>query len=150
MDNVIGPLTAAAAVGSGLIAGLFFVFSVAIMPALARVPGPAAIALMQAINVVIVRTPFLLVFLGTALVGVVLAVLVPDPLRILAAACYLIGGIGVTAAANVPLNNALDRVEATSDEGARLWTEYLSRWTAWNHVRTVTCTAATLAFVLGA
>ena len=56
--------------------------------------------------------------------------------------------IGVTAAANVPLNNALDRVDADSADGERLWQHYLSRWTAWNHVRTVASTAALLALVL--
>ena len=98
---------------------------------------------MQAVNVVIIRALFLVVFLGTAVATVVLAVLAPDPLHLLAAACYLVGVIGVTAAANVPLNNALDRVAADSAEGERLWRHYLSRWTAWNHVRTVTSTAAT-------
>ena len=38
MTTVTTPLTAAAAVGSGLIAGLFFMCSVALMPALARIP----------------------------------------------------------------------------------------------------------------
>ena len=32
--------------------------------------------------------------------------------------------------------------------GERLWRHYLSRWTAWNHVRTVTSTAATVTLVL--
>lgn len=148
MSTVIDPLTVAAAVAAGLVAGLFFAFSVAVMPALARVPGPAGIATMQAINVVIIRPLFLLVYLGAAVATAVLAVLAPDPLRLVAAGCYLIGVIGVTAAANIPLNNALDRVAADSDEGERLWRHYLSRWTAWNHVRTVTSTAATLALVL--
>jgi uncharacterized membrane protein len=54
MSSVIEPLTVTAAWGVGLIAGLFFVFSVAIMPAFARLAAPTAIAAMRAINVVIV------------------------------------------------------------------------------------------------
>ncbi len=150
MSAAIGPLTVVAAAGSGLMAGLFFVFSVAIMPALARIPVPAGIAAMQAINTTIVRALFVVVFIGTALVGAASAVLAPDPLHLAGAACYLVGGIGVTAVVNVPMNNALDRVAPDDAEGASTWQRYLSRWTAWNHVRTVACTAAMIAFVLAA
>ena len=148
MSSVIAPLTAVAAVTAGIVAGLFFVFSVVIMPALARIPGSAGIAAMQAINIVIIRALFLVVFLGTAVATVALALLAPDPLHLLAAAAYVIGVIGVTAAVNVPLNNALDAVAADSADGERLWRHYLTRWTAWNHVRTVTSTVAMAALVL--
>ncbi len=43
-------LTFAAAIGSGLMAGLFFVFSVTVMTALGKLPAPAGIAAMQSIN----------------------------------------------------------------------------------------------------
>ena len=148
MSTVTMPLAAAAAVGSGLIAGLFFMCSVALMPALARIQHSAAIAAMQSINTVIVRPLFLLVFLGTAVACAALALLAPEPIHLLGAASYLIGVIGVTALANVPLNNALDRVRADGADGAELWPRYLSRWTAWNHVRTVAGTVAALVLVL--
>ena len=148
MNVLIDPLTVAAATGAGLIAGLFFFCSVVLMPALARIPGPAGISAMQAVNVVIIRALFLVVFLGTAAAALALAVLAPRPLHLVAAAAYLVGVIGVTAVFNVPLNNALDRVAADSAEGERLWRHYLSRWTAWNHVRTITSTAATVTLVL--
>jgi uncharacterized membrane protein len=138
----------AAATGAGLIAGLFFFCSVVLMPALARISGPAGISAMQAVNVVIIRALFLVVFLGTAAAALALAVLAPRPLHLVAAAAYLVGVIGVTAVVNVPLNNALDRVAADSAEGERLWRHYLSRWTAWNHVRTITSTVATVTLVL--
>jgi uncharacterized membrane protein len=150
MSAAIGPLSVVAAAGSGLMAGLFFVFSVAVMPAFARVPVPAGIAVMQAINVTIVNPLFLVVFVGTALVGVASAVAAPDPLHLAGAACYLIGSIGVTAAVNIPLNNALDRVATDDADGVRAWQDYLPRWTAWNHVRAVACTAAMIAFILAA
>ncbi len=44
---------------------------------------------------------------------------------------------------NVPLNEALARVEPDSTEGASLWISYLANWTAWNHVRTIAALAAT-------
>ena len=49
---------------------------------------------------------------------------------------YLVGCIFVTFAFNVPLNNALAKVDPLSAEGADVWEKYRSRWTAWNHVRT--------------
>jgi uncharacterized membrane protein len=148
MTVLIDPLAVATATGAGLMAGLFFFCSVVLMPALARISGPAGISAMQAVNVVIIRALFLLVFLGTAAAALVLAVLAPRPLHLVAAAAYLVGVIGVTAVVNVPLNNALDRVAADSAEGERLWRHYLSRWTAWNHVRTITSTVATVTLVL--
>ena len=146
MDVVIDWTAALAATGCGLMAGLFFAFSVAVMPALARVPDPAAISAMKSINIVIVRPLFLLVFLGAAVLCAGLAVLAPQPLHLIAAAMYLIGSIGVTAAVNVPLNNALDVLAVDTAESAHWWRQrYLSRWTAANHVRTAACTAASLA-----
>lgn len=150
MDAVILSLTTAAAVGCGLMAGLFLFCSVALMPALARIPAPAAVAAMREVNVAIVRLPFLVVFLGTAVATAALAVLAADAPRLTAAGCYLVGVIGVTALANVPLNDALAGVVVTSADGERFWRHYLARWTAWNHVRTGCATLATLALVVAA
>ncbi len=55
---------------------------------------------------------------------------------------YLFGTILVTIAFNVPRNNALAAVDPASDEGARLWANYLTAWTAWNHVRTAAALTA--------
>jgi hypothetical protein len=60
-----------AVIGAGLNAGLFFIFSVCIMGALARLPAEQGIAAMQAINVVILNPLFLLVFMGTAVLSLV-------------------------------------------------------------------------------
>ena len=58
-----------AALGSGLMAGLFFIFSVFIMAALGRLPPASGIAAMQSINVIILNGMFLSVFMGTALLA---------------------------------------------------------------------------------
>jgi uncharacterized membrane protein len=44
----------------------------------------------------------------------------------------------------VPRNNALAAVSPQSAEAAALWTDYLSSWTTWNHVRTVASLVAAL------
>jgi uncharacterized membrane protein len=61
-----------AAIGAGLNAGLFSIFSVCIMAALARLPAEQGIAAMQAINVVILNPWFLLAFMGTAVLSLIL------------------------------------------------------------------------------
>ena len=66
---------------------------------------------------------------------------------VLGGAVYVLGHFGTTAAFNVPLNEALDRVDPASAEAARVWADYVVRWTHWNHVRTVACLASTVLFL---
>jgi uncharacterized membrane protein len=54
----------------------------------------------------------------------------------------------VTILFNVPLNNQLDAVDPESVEGRALWAHYLSRWTRWNHVRSVATLFSTFLLVL--
>src|ERR1700712_4351729 len=63
------------AIGCGLIAGLYFAFSAFIMTALGRLDQAAGVAAMNAINVDIVRSLFMPLFLGTTLTSALLAVL---------------------------------------------------------------------------
>lgn len=75
MVALVPALAFAAAIGSGLMAGLFFVFSVCIMQALSRLPPDQGVAAMNAINVVIQNPLFLFAFMGTALLGLILLVM---------------------------------------------------------------------------
>lgn len=110
---------------------------------------------MQSINIAILNPLFLTVFLGTA-VGCALLIIAalmrwhaPGSIYLLVGgALYLIGSILVTMALNVPMNNALAAAAATDPSSANLWTEYLSKWTAWNHVRAIASLAAAAALSL--
>ena len=62
------------AIGCGLLAGLYFAFSAFIMTALGRIGQAAGIAAMNAINVVIVQSLFLPIFLGTTVTSAALAI----------------------------------------------------------------------------
>ena len=126
-----------ALIGSGLMGGVFVAFSVAVMPALARRPAAEAVAMMQAVNRVIVGPAFLLLFLGTGVVAAAAAVL--DTGAVVGAALYLAGALGVTMVVNVPLNNALEA------DGEATWARYQRRWTAWNHLRALASTGAAVA-----
>lgn len=155
-DGFLFLSTLLAALGSGLMAGLFFAFSVAVMRALARRPAAEGIAAMQAINVAILNPVFLVTFLGTAALCAlaILASLLrwgaPGAIYALAGgALYLAGSLIVTIVCNVPRNDALARVAASDPESAALWVRYLAEWTAWNHVRTVASLAAATLFTIG-
>jgi len=50
---------------------------------------------------------------------------------------------------NVPLNNALAGGEPDDAAILEVWQRYQREWVAWNHVRTVTATAAAVLLVLG-
>ena len=148
MEKLFPLLTLLTALGSGLIAGAFFIFSVAIMRAFGRLPANEGAAAMNMINVVIINPFFLGVFLGTGLLCALVAVRSmwvwqPESPWILAGALlYLVGCLGVTMAFNVPLNNAL------AENPASVWTNYVSTWTLWNHVRTAASLGAAASFIV--
>ena len=155
MDAWHFALALCSALGSGLMAGAFFAFSSFVMKALARLPPAQGIAAMQSINVAVINPVFLGVFLGTAAACALLAVFCalrwhePGAVYLLAGCLlYLAGTFLVTMVFNVPRNDALAAVDPASVEGARLWAGYLSRWTAWNHVRTLAALAAASALTL--
>jgi uncharacterized membrane protein len=151
--DLLIPVVVFAVLGSGLMAGLFFVFSNAVMPALARLAPERAVAFMQTVNVTILNPLFLSLFVGTALacafilVGGLVGWLDARPLLLIGAVLYLVGTFGVTAAGNVPLNDALEALEG--EEAVAFWPEYAARWTRWNHVRTVAAIAATACLTVG-
>ena len=153
--SVLPVLTVLAIVGTGLVAGLFFAFSTSIMPGLARLPKPAAALAMQQANRTILNPLFLAVFVGTALICLLVAVaaLISGPAGavwlVIGALLYVLGGFVVTMVVNVPMNNRLDAADPDSAAGAGIWTEYLSRWTAWNHFRAVVSALATASLAVG-
>jgi len=154
LQDLLTPLTFAAALGSGLIAGAFFAFSSFIMRALGTLPAEKGIAAMQAINIVVINPIFLGVFTGTAILclPVVFGAWSRWPSAqslwlIAGALLYVVGCFGVTMVCNVPRNDALAAVDPTSPAGADLWRQYLTQWTFWNTVRTLASLAASASFI---
>jgi uncharacterized membrane protein len=144
-----------AALGCGLVAGVFFAFSTFVMPALARLQPAQGIVAMQSINITAINPPFMIALFGTALACIFLAIFSllkwhqPGTIYLLVGSLfYLVGTVGVTIACNVPLNDALAIAQPNSSEGAKLWANYLTNWTVWNHVRTVAAIAATTLLTL--
>ncbi|RYX85266.1 DUF1772 domain-containing protein [bacterium] len=155
IERVYFALKLFSTLGSGLIAGAFFAFSVFVMSALARLPASQGMTAMQSINITVLNPIFLGVFMGTALSCLILAVNAllrwsqPGTAFLLAASLlYLIGTFLVTVIFNVPLNDALAAAKPNTPEGAQLWAKYLSQWTMWNHVRTLAALASLASFIM--
>jgi uncharacterized membrane protein len=143
--------TVAAAVGCGLVAGVFLAFSAFVMAALAGLPPAQGIAAMQAVNRTAVRAAFTIALLGTGLLclGLVgwaaLAAWPEAPWVVAGGALYLLGPIGVTVVGNVPRNDALAGLDPHAAGAAAHWQGYVRAWSALNHVR---CAAGAGAAVL--
>jgi uncharacterized membrane protein len=154
MESLLIALTWISALGSALIAGVFFAFSTFIMQALGKRPPAEGIAAMQEINVVVVRSGFIVVFVATAvtsaLLGVVALLRLGDsraPYWLAGAALYVLGTFVLTMVRNVPLNDALAASAPTGLQGHDVWARYLTDWTWWNTVRTLASLLATGAFI---
>jgi uncharacterized membrane protein len=154
LQAVITGLLWFSAIGCGLLAGVYFAFSAFIMTALGRIGQAAGIMAMNAINAVIVQSLFMPFFLGTTLTSLVLAIVAmfrwgeaSATMMVAGGIVYVVGMFVCTAVFNVPLNDALAAVDPASHEATALWARYLSDWTLWNHVRTISSTAACALFV---
>ncbi len=151
--SVLQLLIAIAILGAGISTGLLFIFSNTVMPVLAKQDEMHSIRTMQAINDVIVNPLFVLFYMGTGIVSLVIFVLTllgdRNPFLLAGAMTYVAGVVGLTMAYHVPRNNALDAVDAASDAGKAYWQRYQREWTRWNHVRAVAGGMATLLFALG-
>lgn len=146
MSLAVQLITLAAAVGCALAGGALFSFSAFVLRALDRLPAAQAIAAMQSINREAITPAFMTALFGPAPVCAGLGVWAVTrwgddgaAWALAAAALYLVGVVGVTMAANVPRNNALDRLQP--DAAAR-WSEFYRGWIAWNHVRVTAAIAA--------
>jgi len=146
-----------AALGSGLMAGVFFAFSAFVMDGLARLPALSGLTAMQSINRAATSPLILAALFGTTLVCIGLAVWAVAIGKGEASVgwvasgsgLYLIGGLGVTVARNVPMNEALAKVDpGRHPEAGAHWENYLARWTAWNHVRTVASLGASVLLIV--
>ncbi|WP_417331003.1 DUF1772 domain-containing protein [Halomonas cupida] len=151
MELSINLLLWFAAIGCGLIAGIYFAFSTFIMAALGRIDEGGGIAAMNSINATILGSLFMPLFFGTTLASVALVILglaawgQPGSTVMLAGGLiHVIGMFASTLVFNVPLNKELTRA---GEGAADVWARYLKKWTFWNHVRTVASTVACAGFI---
>lgn len=149
-SSIVTAFLWAAALGSGLIAGVYFAFSGFIMQAFDKMNTTQSIAAMNAINETILRSWFMPLFFGSSIISLCLIIVAfvhwgeaGTELTLIAGLVYFIGMFVCTVVFNVPLNNSLATTDPDSDNAHQVWSRYLNTWTKWNHLRTlsslVTC-----------
>ncbi|WP_188196959.1 anthrone oxygenase family protein [Nonomuraea sp. SYSU D8015] len=117
----------------GALAGLFYTFSMSVMPGLNAVEPTQAEAAMRSINRKILNPWLYIPFLGSPLAALAAGFLAGSPAAVwffAAAAVSFVGSFLVTMVINVPMNNALDA-------GTMSWKDYSPRWTTWNTLRAI-------------
>jgi uncharacterized membrane protein len=149
-------LTLISALGSGLIAGVFFAFSAFVMRALVRLPATQGIAAMQSINVAVINPWFMGPFLGTAGACIVLAGAAltnwqrpASPYLLAGSMLYLLGSVLVTMVCNAPRNDVLAVVDAATENSPIVWERFVAGWTVWNHVRAAAALLAAGSLMIG-
>lgn len=143
MNKLTFAVLLAAALGCGLISGVFFAFSTFTIKGIARLPAPQGIAAMQSINITAITPAFMTALFGTAALCVVTAIVAllhrtvgGAGYALTGSLLYLLGTIVVTVACNVPLNDMLAALPPDQVSSADRWGHFLRTWVAWNHVRT--------------
>ena len=135
-----------AIVSFGFIGGVYFAFSFFVMQSLSNTSSSEAIRTMNAINLVILKSPFMFLFIFSSLIACILFLKNLFLQTIisnegLASLIFIVGMFLCTATKNVPLNNKLtdyDFNDSTRNPTIE-WNEYYKHWIKWNHLRTASC-----------
>lgn len=152
LNNFLLILTA---VTTGLMAGLFYSFTVSVMPGLKRLSDNEFITVMQSINASIQNLLFFISFLGAPvflLVSVFLHSEEPSNakfvLLLISAIIYLTGVFGVTIFGNIPLNKELERFKISSASQIEITSQRKLFEKPWNRLNTVRTIASIISFIL--
>src|SRR5689334_9417926 len=140
----------AATLTTGLMAGLYFAFSVAVMPGLGKADDRTFIEGVQRINVAILNGWFSLAFGGALVLGGIAVALHwrgegrPALPWIIAGVVLYTASLLITMGLNVPLNDQLANAgnPAKIHDPAAVRAQFESAWLHWNTARVLTSTAA--------
>lgn len=148
----------AATTTTAMLVGLFYGWSVSVIPGLARLSNSEYLAAMQSMNRAILNPLFFITFMGSVILLPLCAYLnytQPTSPRFwliaVAAILYIVGTFGITMIANVPLNEALDKFNlvTASEEAKALKREIFEpRWNKLHHIRTVIGFIATVLMII--
>lgn len=139
---------------TGLSAGLFYAWSVSVIPGTQKIDDLSYLNTMQNINREILNPAFFIVFFGS-LIALVCATYFSYGmsttgfwLLVMATLTYLVGTVGVTGMGNVPLNNeleALNIAKLSTNEIAGFREHYELRW---NKLHTYRMLFSVLSFII--
>lgn len=136
---------------TGLMAGVYFAFTTAVVPGVARTDDRTYVTVTQRINETILNGWFLTAFMGSLAVPVVAAFLHLDAddrprLPWIVAGAVLYGvTVVITFVLNIPLNNQIAAAGDVDDRSAPAVRQaYHQRWLRYNNARTVLGLAAVI------
>src|SRR5690606_38871752 len=152
------PMLSVTTLFAGLMAGLFFAWSISVTPGLARLNDRGYIQAFQEMNRAIQNPLFLLVFMGLAILLPLLCFQMYPPTGniqfwyILGAAMfYLLGVIAVTFMGNIPLNNKLDALNIenmTPEQMASFRRGFEDKWNRLNVIRVICSSISLLSLIM--
>mgnify|MGYP001203358405 CR=1 FL=1 len=138
----------------GFIGGVYFAFSFFVMHSLNKINHLEAIRMMNTINSIILKSPFMFLFFLSSFISVILFLKNLILLKInynqfLSSLIFLGGMFLCTASKNVPLNKKLANFDFndTSSDPEIEW-YYYKNWIKWNHIRTASCFVSTVLLVI--
>lgn len=139
---------------TGLSAGLFYGWSVSVIPGTQKLADGVFLETMQSINRAILNPAFFLAFFGSILFLSIASIYefhtskLSFWLLLSASICYLLGTVGVTALGNVPLNNQLEVLELAKMDASDFLDFRTFYETNWNRLHLIRTVCAVVAFVL--
>jgi uncharacterized membrane protein len=137
-----------ATVTLGLIAGVFGLYAIAIMPGLGATDDRTFVRAFQAIDRAIITPLFLTLFFAPlVLAGAGLALHLGGPREpalpwIATAFALYFATVAITLAINVPLNDAIKAAEDLAEDRSIRARFHEAKWIRWNVVRTLACAIA--------
>ena len=139
---------------TGLSAGLFYAWSVSVIPGTRKVPDLTYLATMQSINRAILNPAFFLVFFGSILFLSISSIYEFHSNKwvfgfmLASAITYLIGTVGVTGLGNVPLNDQLDIMNLVESSSEKITEFRMFYETKWNRLHSIRTSFAVISFML--
>ncbi len=143
---------------SGLMAGLFYAWSISVTPGLAKISDVGYLQAFQSMNRAILNPVFFIVFFGLIVLLPALCYLYyqsteGNQLLFIASATglYLFGVMAITIFGNIPLNNTLEvlQIEFMTPDQMDLFRQGFERkWNNFNTIRTICSSLALLSLVI--
>ena len=139
---------------TGLSAGLFYAWSVSVIPGTQKLADPTYLETMQSINRAILNPRFFLIFFGSVVFLSIASIYqfhiskMTFWLMLSASIFYLFGTVGVTALGNVPLNDQLDLLKLAELDSDKIEAFRAFYETNWNRLHLIRTVFAVMAFML--
>ncbi len=139
---------------TGLSAGLFYAWSVSVIPGTQKLADPIYLETMQSINRAILNPRFFLIFFGSVVFLSISSIYqfhtskMTFWLILSASIFYLFGTVGVTAFGNVPLNDQLDLLKLTELNTDKITAFRRFYETNWNRLHLTRTVFAVISFIL--